>query len=427
MNKEMNICLLVLSIFSFSAEAQEFDFDEADVIEDNKPIEIPLDLKFSLFEARQLDPDRSVKTGMSVYEVFDYNRDGLRLRIEGTGTYNRAYHIEDDPQEVVDKHELEWVTREFYGSKSWDKFTFLAGRHIKVLGKTDFLSPLDIVSPKDSTQLLFAKPEESRIGQGLVALDYFHRGLNIWLGAAPDPVFDRMAEPGHPYGLPMTLANVREIKDKSTEVYGKVEVITDDLEWAVVAAKSHIRSPLLGIDSTGTPNFYFPDYHILGFGMTYVLSPILLKLEVAHSNDYPDWQRDQVVTEVERNEAYFLSFGIDWNSDHWGSIAGEVSRNQAANRWGMSGQLLNQSQLAVSWSHDFLRETISTALTMLAFDSVENRIFRGDIGYRFIDDFELKLSATAVAVEGGTDTMDNSFDQLDRVELSFNWDYSLGG
>ena len=421
MIRKLLISSLLLPTFVM---AQEFDFDEEDVIEENKPMEIPLDLKVSLFEARQINPGRHVKTGASLYEVFDYSKNGLRVRAESTFTFNKAFSLEDDPDNVVDVHELEWVPRELYVSQSWDRFTFLAGKQIKVLGKADFLSPLDVVAPKDATQLLFASPEEARIGQNLISLDYFHEGLNIWLAASPSPAFDRLPEQGHPYGGPV-IPGLDEEKDEGTEVYGKAEIITADWELAFVAARAHLRSPLLGIAAPITPTLYYPDYRIIGVGATYVYSPFLLKLEVAHSTDYPDWEAGASLSELERHQVSFVTAGLDWNSDYYGTVLLELSRSYASDESDLKGQLVNHTQAAVSWSKSFWRETVSLSATGLLLDSFSNRIARGDVAYRFMDDLELKLAGTSIAVEGGQSLLSEELGQFDRVEISLNWDYSF--
>lgn len=417
------ILSIILLLYAPFIGAQDFDFDEEDENDTSNRLSLPLDLNISLFEARQLNPARHVKTGASLYEVFDYNRNGLRVRAESTLTFNHAFRLEEDPDAVIDEHEWEWVPRELYVSQSWGQFTFLAGKQIKVLGKTDFLSPLDIVAPKDSTQLLFASPEEARIGQNLVSLEYFKGGFSIWLAASPSPAFDRLPEPGHPYGGPPI--NLPEEKDDDAEAYGKVELIREDWELALVAAKTHHRSPLLGISTELSPILYFPNYSIMGLGATYVMSPVLLKLEFAHSTDYPDWAAETIISSIERHKVSFLTGGLDWNSDKWGSVLLEMSRSYASDESDFNGQLVNHSQAALSWSTNFLRETLSISGTILLIDSAANRIGRGDIAYRFTDDLEFKFSTTSIAVEGGQSALSADLSQFDRVEVSLTWDHSF--
>ena len=103
----------------------------------------------------------------------------------------------------------------------------------------------------------------------------------------------------------------------------------------------------------------------------------------------------------------------------------ELSRSYASDESDLKGQLVNHTQAAVSWSKSFWRETVSLSATGLLLDSFSNRIARGDVAYRFMDDLELKLAGTSIAVEGGQSLLSEELGQFDRVEISLNWDYSF--
>ena len=226
------IISLILNIANHNLTAQEFDFDDDDENKVNQDrFTIPLDLKISLREAYQINPERHIETGLNLYKIFDYTQNGLRLRIEGTAHYNGAYQLEGDDQAVIDEHQIEWVPREFFLSYNWQSWTFLVGKKIKVLGKTDFLSPLDIISPKDNTKLLFATPEESRVGQDLLSADYTKGSANLWIGMSLNHAYDRLPISGHPYGGPAGQYPDREITEGKEEYYGKFSWTKEQLEW----------------------------------------------------------------------------------------------------------------------------------------------------------------------------------------------------
>ena len=205
--------------------AQSFDFDEeeTDSNETSSDFSFPLKFKVSAKESQQIEPGRSIFRGLSIYEVFDYTRQGFRLRIEGTGNFNNAFRSEDDPDEVIDKHELEFIPRELFLSKTLGNASVSLGRQIKSLGSLDLLSQLDIAAPQDSTQLFFVDPEQSRIGQDLLAVAYFTETWQLWFGYAPKPLSNREPEAGHPYGLPSGLVTGQKNQAEGPDWYLEIK------------------------------------------------------------------------------------------------------------------------------------------------------------------------------------------------------------
>ena len=421
------IISLILNIANHNLTAQEFDFDDDDENKVNQDrFTIPLDLKISLREAYQINPERHIETGLNLYKIFDYTQNGLRLRIEGTAHYNGAYQLEGDDQAVIDEHQIEWVPREFFLSYNWQSWTFLVGKKIKVLGKTDFLSPLDIISPKDNTKLLFATPEESRVGQDLLSADYTKGSANLWIGMSLNHAYDRLPISGHPYGGPAGQYPDREITEGKEEYYGKFSWTKEQLEWSIISAHSHIRSPLALTKDNGhkrSLGYHYPKYDILGLGLTQVWNPILLKLELGFSPEFPDVSLDN--SEIIKEEVLFVTTGIDWNHDQYGNLMIESSVNQSITGGQSQEILTNTSRSVISWSGDFWNDNGNISLILMTIDSSKNRIGRCQFKYRPRDNLELQLSTTLIAMEDPKITFQKNWENFDRIEASVNWVFSF--
>ena len=143
--KGLNAFWLWLSFASQLAFAQD-DFDFGVESPSDDTISFPLVLKLGLKRGEQIaDPKRPIFSGASIHEKLHFSHSDFTLHVEGTGFYNTAYRSESDPDPVVQRHELEWITRETYVTYVLGSISFNLGRKIEVFGKNDILSTFDVI------------------------------------------------------------------------------------------------------------------------------------------------------------------------------------------------------------------------------------------------------------------------------------------
>ena len=418
------ICLLLpeTSVFSQDDDGDdEFDFgDESEVeLESSSPVRFKVGLELG----QQIgNPERQMMEGLSVQGIFDWASDWGQVYGEGTGSYNRAWASEDDHQDIIEEYEVERVLRELYWKKSYGDFTLTLGQGIVVWGKGDFLSVLDLVSPQDLSRSFFAKPEDSRLGQNLVRVQYWTGGQSLELILIPKPSMNRIPEPGHPYSPEQWPGlGSREPGSDDYEIGARLALDDGDLAVAMIGGRFHNRNPLVKTESPQISYKTWQAFSAFGLASTVAVSPWLLKSELLVTKDYP-WQKydSQTGFSIELRETAMVMVGLDYNHQEYGLFIVE------ANMIGLADdppehrvdtdEVEGQSSVAMSWNRSFLQDLLSLDLALIYLDHSSQNINRGGFSWELRDNLTVTGSLTRINAPDQSQDL-YGFRGFDRVDM----------
>jgi hypothetical protein len=178
---------------------------------------------------------------------------------EGWARYNAAYRIENDSSYTRNGYEFEALMSELYYRKSFENVSVSVGKIITVWGKADILPVSDVISARDATKAFFAQPQEARIGQNTIRVDWFLPKQEIQLIFIPYPVFTRYTDRDHPYSL-IPGVEIHRASDYGREVEGGAQYTAYFGGGAVslFAGRFYNRDPLFRINPQ---NFRFEAQH----------------------------------------------------------------------------------------------------------------------------------------------------------------------
>jgi hypothetical protein len=233
MTNTMKLALASFMVFASVLSAQEFEFEPpaetkpaADEFDFEEPAPQKSDSKFTLpvrgkavMElGRQID-NRFVFLGPFTALTLDHQASWGQIYGEGWARYNAAYRIENDSSYTRNGYEFEALMSELYYRKSFENVSVSVGKIITVWGKADILPVSDVISARDATKAFFAQPQEARIGQNTIRVDWFLPKQEIQLIFIPYPVFTRYTDRDHPYSL-IPGVEIHRASDIGREVEG---------------------------------------------------------------------------------------------------------------------------------------------------------------------------------------------------------------
>ncbi len=421
-------------LFPWDVLAQaDFDFQEfaEDTrIEGEKRLSIPLSGRASVEGAYQVgEPKRWILSGLSLNLIFDSHHGKWgQIYFEGYGRFNLAYRIEDDTTRTRDDYELEGVLREFFWKNNFGRLTLAGGKIIDDRTVMDILQVVDKTSAINRSDFFFADPEEVKLGQNMIRLEYFfendaYAGLNF----VPYPAFDRVTDFDHPYSLVKDRYLVRkdDTRDVEGSLYAQKAFSKASFSWYV--GRFNNRTPILKAQLSSPDDvlgLYAP-YWSIGGSITAALEPLLLKFEAAYNFDRPLQSQFQGLPagSVRHDESEF-ALGVDYNSGDYGMFTVEFfaavplanDDKLAMNRpvfWG-----------ALSWSDSYCNDKLNPMLVTYFLESIENMVNRFQVEYYFTDTFSIIAKYTRFQIASRTE--DYGFLKgYDRVDISLNFDFSL--
>lgn len=400
----------------------------------------PLRGTLSLDFARQIGDPRWVRLGPFLNLI--YNQTGYLGQLYGevSGRYNGSYRLEEDSQDTIHKYEWEAILRELYWKRNFGPITISAGKIITVWGKADIVPLVDVVSAMDMTESFFAKPEEARLGQNSIKLEYFGSKQELSFLFNPWPVANRITELDHPYAL----LPGQNIEKRSTEfdyeLGGRYNRSFAGGSLALMAAWIQNRTPLFNFaaDDSGNLSFkqQFSNYAFLGTSFNIAFDPVLLKVEAAYSFDkpyqqilfVPDCTNEGTCVEVElpngfakEDEVAFM-LGFDLNMGSWGMliVEGNLSRRLDVGENAAYSQNIFLSGLA--WSNTFLRDDLTVSTFAYFIESWKNLVGRVQLEYKWNDYLSSMIQYTAVIIEYNREDY-GYYADLDRFDISMSWHF----
>lgn len=428
----MTLRFLIFWLLSCSVEtgllrADEFDFDDEPespspktssklMASEEFKIDFPLRGTFGLNLGRQTGkPIRWMAQSADVNLILDWRIPRGRIYGEASGSWNHAWDTEDDPQTLKDHYTKDGLVRELWWSGSNRWATLYLGRQIVVLGKGDFLSVLDLVSPADQTMLFFADPEDARLGQNLVRLNiYPTEGQQLTLMHSPSARSGRYPGHGHPY---QQFPDYQRDDPKHLKEHVLLyQYNSDRLGVSLSGGRVHQRSPVLKADlSNGTFAGSHEPFSFYGLGASWAMTGWLLKAELAQYQNYA-YQKGPG---FETRNVQAGMIGFDYLHDRLGSLTVEANVIRPVNRNESDD---DTSLYSASWTDTWLRDDLSLSLVHMGFKRFRNQLNRLHLSYRMNDDWTIESQYTHISIK---DNEFKAFEHVDRMDIKIKYGFSL--
>jgi len=410
---------------SLPLSATEESFDDfgggfGDDMSTAESTEIGLRGSLSLDLARQIgNPNRWVRNGLSSQLILDRETQFGHLYGEATALYNAAYRLENDPQSIIDRYEVDGLLRELYWQKAFDQLSLTVGRKMLVWGKADMLPVVDMITPQDRSAALFAKPEETRLGQDLIQLDWYGSGQQLNAVLIPQPQFNRQVKSGHPYAT-LFPGSRDQIQDNDLEYALRWNQEFDRSELALIAGHFANRDPLFdGFEQT------YQASDVLALSYNRAADPFLFKTELAYLPQHPTQVfSPQGLPRIETKESYRAMLGLDYVSQNYGSWIAELYAEQPSVDYPGSSSKANFGLLAINWSDRYWRDDLMLSATVMFFNDVENRVLRLGANYQYDDRWSINGQYSRIDANGDSFLL-TPLEEFDRVDFNLGYNFEL--
>ena len=439
--KRAYIAFLLAAAMFQPVEAQgEFDFDteETSPAEEKKQgVSIPIRGKVNAESAYQSgSPKRITRLGISSNLLLDYKTKAGLFYSEVTGRFNSAYLIENDSQDVINNYTLVVILREAYWKKPFGSFTLSAGNIITIIGKADILPVLNVLTASDRTQSFFANPDEARLGQNSIKVEWFNKNNHLSLLFIPYPVYDRITDNDHPYSITpgLILKNARNTREVEGALVYDRQIPRGG--FSLLAGRVNNRSPVISSDLI-TASFYknYQPFWFTGASINVATAPFLWKAELGYHFDQPQQRLTMipaplctanciVPSGVAERDRISSMIGFDYNAGNQGNLIYEMSYTSMIDADNGYAQNRGVLTYALGWSNTYLKDDLSTVAFLYAIESIRNLLFRLQATYKFDDRFSVMAQYTGIFI--GAFTQDYGiFADLDRVDLMLTYNFDL--
>ncbi len=446
----MNYLVILFLFFCLNASAEEvevefsiddntaeqgsdnaFDFGEAGIeTEDNG---FPLQGKLSFDMGYQIgSPQRWVTFGPYGQFIYDQQTDMGQFYAQLTLRNNYAFDIEKDAQNVIDRYRIDPIWRDAYWKKAFGDFSLTVGKNIITWGKADLTTTLDILSPIDNRGILFAKPEEIKLGQNLIKLDWYHGKHQLSLVYVPDAIHNLQTEKGHPY-FPQQLNNLiavdKQKPSNNSEWALRWSQTQDKWETSLVMGKVHLRDPIYSNNGDGTFEQDYPLEQVIGFGTNYSADPFLWKAEILYSDKHPmqlltPFGNNLVFNGSKQVRWYKGMIGFDYASSRFGNWLFEYSGDSPLSKDStvVSGE--GNTLTSVMWYDQFLHDDLSVNIIFMSMVNINDHLVRAILSYQLDDNWRVSTQLTTINSQGGNVFLD-SVKNFDRFDISLDYNFDL--
>ncbi len=430
------LLLTLTSLSSFASDEFQFEDESEESFERGSDEEsgngIPVRGKISMESARQTgDPSRWIRLGPAIHLISEYNSEPGLFYLEATGRYNGAYRLEDDSGYVINNYEKELVLRELYWKKSIGPVTLSAGNIITVWGRADLLPVTDLVSAVERSESFFANPEEARLGQNSLKLEYFGKNSETGLLFIPYPRFDRFTDGDHPYSY-LPGYTIKEKRGKRACEGGIRQTIRFPRgALSFMGGWFNNREPLLSHSFTPEGDLqFFKEYEpglFSGVSTNWAYDPLLIKFDFAYHHNRSR-QKVQAATGlpdgISHGKELDATAGIDYNGGRVGSFILEVS---ASLPFGKNEELPQERKIILvsgGWSNTYFSDNLKVNAFCLIFEKPGNILFRIDGEFLVTDLLSVYLQYTGI-VTGSKDIEYSRFSNYDRADLALRYNFDM--
>lgn len=421
---------------------QSFDFGESAETGETKTSGIKkgaLSLRGTIYleSAIQVDPFRWVRLGPAAHMILESNS-FFYLYGEATGRVNFAYEIEKEKFDLISKYALEMVGRELYIQKNSGPFTFTLGKKIVSWSRSDLTPIFDLLTPADMAEAFFANPEEARLGQNVLAVDFFLGKFSANFVFVPFPVFNRTVDGDHPYSLTAGLDIAKEPLSRKPEAGLRLDWKGRRFSSSVLGGWVQNRAAVYQVifdPTTFDPSLepLHQGYFFGGLSGELALDPFLLKLEGRYSNQAP-FQRLEMLPAcafigcpviyapagITSDDEVAVSGGFEFNAGQGGFILAEASYTLRKSFYNDPAQ--GQWMAGAGWNGKFYRDLFSLGVFVFFIEDWQNVMARAQLDFRVSNLSSITFQGTLISIKSGnTDYL--LLDNFDRCDLAWKFHF----
>ncbi|MBF0452114.1 MAG: hypothetical protein HQK75_15540 [Candidatus Magnetomorum sp.] len=281
--------------------------------------------------------------------------------------------FENDHRAEAQKKDLltESSLRELYLQLGFENFSIKLGKQIVIWGKADTGIITDVVSPRDTSDFIFIRLEDSRFGQTMLSSTVYTDFGRYFFFIAPKPLTDKEPDEGTRYYIPFQgLFIMEEIKPENADIeYGS--------RWEKTFGKTDV-SLMTGrfFSNTGIYQFSGIDffsrkprlqkkyhaYEMIGMAASHVKDSFLFKIEAAYKRNYSlqglnfsDW------VFPEQKNLMDVSVGTEYNANDRYQVSVELAhRHINGNMKGLPFDKKNSTTLYCIITKNFFNQTVNT-------------------------------------------------------------------
>jgi hypothetical protein len=324
--------------------------------------------------------------------------------------------------------------RELFFQIGFNQFNISLGRQIVVWGKADTQIITDIVSPRDNSDFIFIKLEDSRFGQLMLSSDIYTQWGNLFIFVSPHPLTDNEPENETQYYLEIPgLDQLIIIDDKPTYAdteygirwkknWGKVDLSIMAGCFFDNSSIYHFKMIDFAQRKPIIEKIYHP-YEMIGLAASYVSGAFLYKIETAYKNRLSFQKLDAVnfdIGAIEKN-IVDMGIGLEFNANGRYQIAGEVT-----NRFipGTTDNLIftkkNSTTIYTIFSKDFFNNTLMFEYNFFYHVQEQNNFHQFRLTHDMADNFQMISSCTFFSMKD-KESLLWFYRNEDRLSVTFQY------
>ncbi|WDP90824.1 MAG: hypothetical protein HUN04_14445 [Desulfobacter sp.] len=284
--------------------------------------------------------------------------------------FPKSDHRADDQGQGMD---ADLHIREAYILSGHDRFSFKIGSQINVWGKADTSAVTDVLSPRDSSDFIFQKLEDSRFGQVMASADWYWDQGGLFAFIVPRPETDRLPDPGTRYYRdPVSDRNAPLHINEQKPEFGDIETgfrVThrrQKTELSLMAGRFFANAPVYEDQApagTGVRQIdrIYPAYLMAGGAGEHVWQNWLFKLEAAFKKDFPlQGIHGPGLLHGGDSDITDLAAGIEYNAnDAWQASLEISGRHIFSDTASLALKRTDTASLYFTWSKDFYHDILN--------------------------------------------------------------------
>jgi len=424
---------LVLFVALFSAVGQATELDE--ILDSTVDFDIPAvtepESKIKLDFAYQIGVEAGGKNELNSHKLesrFQW-QDFLTQKIYASVDAKLLARLPKDQSLSKGKDaEADYRVRELSLQRNWQAFSLKAGMQPVIWGEMDTLTITDVMTPWDYSEFAFTSPEDARVAQGTIRLNYFSSQATMDLVYTPYPLANRFPGGSAESLLDLMLPGIEVQYDEDFPKVGddyelgmRVKTTQGPSDYGLYVA--HVMSDLPFFQLVSPPltfpwqmELQYSSYDMLGISANRSMGNLLWKLELAYKDNMylPG-------LEFIRRDVIEVGAGFDYNANGSYDLTLEILNQQIRSGEGqLVGMKPRNNQVNLRWSKNFLHQTLATVYYFSYQVQYGDRTHAASLQYKLNDDWRVDMVGTLFQIEN-TESPMQFIDDWDSVVLRINY------
>lgn len=320
--------------------------------------------------------------------------------------------------------------REMYLQAGFEKFSIKIGRQIVVWGKADTVAVTDVISPRDLSEFIFIKLEDSRFGQFMLSSDIYTESGDFFFFLTPLPGVDRVSDENTRYYRALPGALEYEIHRERPEAldsefgarYGKLSGKTD---FSLMAGHFFANSAVFDFsgdavrDGSVLNKKYF-EYDMIGAALSHAEESFLFKMEAAFKKNFSFQGVDDSERYIAKKADVFdAALGIEYNANDRYQMTFEISHrfvDENVSYFALSNK--NSTACYYTFTKDFIHDTLQLEYIFYYHIQEKNAYNHIKLAYDLTDNTEIAMDYACFQVDDKKSAL-WAFRDEDRFTIEF--------